>query len=412
MTYSGSKAGRALATVEPLERRQLLAAHGFVTQNNLLSDGFLSGVPADANLQNPWGVSFFPGGPLWVSDNATGMTTFYDGTGAKQGQVAIPGGGGANPSNPTGQAYAGGQMSFDGTPEQFVFVGEDGAISAWASGTTATLVHDNSPGAVYKGATIVQTGTGDELFAANFRAGTVEVYDQNFNAMSVPGGFADKRIPKGYAPFNVQNVNGQLYVTYAKQDAAKHDDVAGPGHGFVDVFDASGHLLHRLQHGSFLDSPWGVAVAPSTWGSFAGDILVGQFGNGRIDVFNSKGHFIDVLRNQVGKPLAIDGLWAVTPGSGLPTADPNAIFFTAGPNRKKDGLFGDLTFTVGTFKHPKHQSSGSTSTTTTTTSPGSPVGQTGGSTTGSTGQPGGSTGGTTVGNTGGSMGMPGYPINY
>ena len=388
---------RSRVQIEVLERRQLMAGHGFVTQTNLLSDGFLSGVPADASLKNPWGISYFPGGPLWVSDNNAGVSTFYDGTGAKQGEVTIPGGGGASPSNPTGQVFAGGNMFFNGTPEQFVFVGEDGAITAWNSGTTATLVHDNSPGAVYKGLALAQNAAGqDEIFAANFRSGQIEVYDQNFNPTTVPGGFVDKRLPKGYAPFNVQNINGQLFVTYAKQNDQKHDDVSGAGHGFVDVFDTSGHLVRRFNHGSFLDSPWGVTVAPASWGNLAGDILVGQFGSGRIDVFKPKGGFVDFLRDQFGKPVVLDGLWGVVPGSGLPAADPNSIFFTAGSNSEADGLFGTLTFTAGPFKHK---------TVKTTPSLGAPTnGATGGQTGGTGGTIAGYSSGTGIG-MGTGMGM-------
>jgi uncharacterized protein (TIGR03118 family) len=347
-----------IPAVEVLEHRRLLSAsHAFITQTNLVSDQPGVATITDPNLINAWGVSFAPGAEFWISANNSGFSLQYngDGTAAAPPMVTIPGGGGANPSNPTGNVFAGGNMSFNGTPEVFAFVGEDGAISAWnGSGTTATLIHDNSPGAVYKGATLSTDANGnDELLAANFRAGTVEAYDHNFAPVSLPtGAFQDKKIPKGYAPFNVQDIGGDIYVTYAKQNSLKHDDVKGAGHGYVDVFNTGGQLIRRFAHGSFLNSPWGVSVAPSTWGSMAGDILVGQFGDGRIDLFNTNGKFLGFLKNSKNKPIVIDHLWALTPGSGSATASPNSIFFTAGPDDENHGLFGKLDFTVATATAP------------------------------------------------------------
>lgn len=340
--------------VEKLEPRQLLSASHttFVTQTNLVSDQAGVAAVQDTNLINAWGISFASGGELWVSSNGKGLSQQYngDGTSAAPASVTIPGAGGATPANPTGQVFAGGNMTFNGTPEIFVFVGEDGGITGWdGSGSAATMIHDNSAGgAVYKGATLATDANGhDELFVTNFRAGTVEAYDNTFTPISLSAGaFTDKKVPKGYAPFNVQNVNGSLYVTYAKQDDAKHDDVKGAGHGFVDIFDTNGKLLRRLAHGKFLNSPWGVAVAPSTWGKLAGDVLIGQFGNGTIDIYNSKGKFLSMLSTGKKKPVVIDGLWALSPGSGSATASTNSIFFTAGPNDESDGLFGKLDVAV------------------------------------------------------------------
>ena len=345
--------------VEPLEPRQFLSAsHTFVTQTNLVSDQ--SGVAAitDPNLINAWGVSFPPGAEFWISANNSGLTLQYngDGTTAQPPMVSIPGGGGANPSNPTGQVFTAGNMTSNGTPEVFVFVGEDGGITGWnGSGTTATMIHDNSPGAVYKGATLTTDANGKtELLAANFRAGTIEAYDNTFTQVTLPAGaFQDKKIPKGYAPFNVQNLGGNIFVTYAKQNSLKHDDVKGNGHGMIDEFNSTGQLIRRFARGSFLNSPWGLAVAPSTWGSMAGDILVGQFGNGRIDLFNAKGQFLGFLKNSKNKPIVIDGLWALTPGSGSATASANTIFFTAGPDDETHGLFGKLDLTVTTANTPQ-----------------------------------------------------------
>jgi uncharacterized protein (TIGR03118 family) len=346
------KKHKNVACIEKLEGRQLLAAHPVVTQTNLVSDQNGVATVTDPNLKNAWGVSFAAGGELWVSANATGLSLQYDGAGAsaQPPMVTIPGGGGANPSNPTGQVFAGGSMTFNGAGQFFVFVGEDGGISGWSGGTSATLIHDNSATAVYKGATLTTDSNGNaELLVANFRAGTIEAYDHTFASISLPAGaFSDKKIPKGFAPFNVQNLGGNIFVTYAKQNAQKHDDVKGAGHGVVDEFNSSGQLVRRFARGGFLNSPWGLAMAPSTWGSMAGDILVGQFGNGRVDVFNTKGKFVGFLKNSQNKPLVIDGLWALTPGSGSTTASTNSIYFTAGPNDEADGLFGKLDFTTVT----------------------------------------------------------------
>lgn len=346
--------GNASPLPETLEPRRLLSAapHVAVTQTNLVSNQ--PGVAAftDANLQNGWGISFLPGAEFWVSSNGAGLSAQYDGTGAPAPPpvVTLPGGTGSTQSFPTGQAYAGGAMSFNGTPELFVFVGEDGAISAWnGTGTAATTIRDNAgAGAVYKGAAVAHNAAGQtNLFAANFHSGAIEVYDNTFAPVTpAAGAFSDKKIPKGYAPFNVQDVGGNLVVTYAKQDAAKSGDVKGNGHGFVDIFTTAGTLVRRLAHGAFMNSPWGVAAAPSTWGALAGDILVGQFGNGRIDVFNAKGKFVGLLRDAANKPLAIDGLWALSPGSGSATAPATDIFFSAGPHDEADGLFGKLSIST------------------------------------------------------------------
>ena len=348
---------RVGAVLEPLERRELLSAtHFFATQTNLVSNQAGVATNTDANLTNAWGISFGPGSEFWVSDNGSGFSSQYDGTGAAAipPLVTIPAGGGAASSNPTGQVFAGGAMSFNVTPEVFVFVGEDGGITGWnGSGATATMIRDNSAsGAVYKGATIAKDANGQsELFAANFNAGTIEAYDHTFAPVTLSAtAFTDKKVAKGYAPFNVQEVDGNLYVTYAKQDAAKHDDVKGANHGFVDVFDTTGNLVRRFGRGGFMNSPWGVAKVPSTWGSIAGDILVGQFGSGRIEIFTPTGKARGFLKDNNNKPLTVDGLWAITPGPGSATASTDDLFFTAGPDDEKNGLFGKLVFGTKTVQ--------------------------------------------------------------
>lgn len=361
--------------IEPLESRRLLSASlgGFVTQTNLVSDGFVPAAHTDPGLKNPWGIAFAPGMEFWVSDNNSGLATLYDGNGVSQfPTVNIPGAAGA-PGTPTGQVFnsTSGFVVTQGAssgPGVFILVNEDGVISGWnpsVNFNNAVVALDHSAsGAVYKGATLASVGGAEELFVTNFNSGSVEAYDSSFQRVTLaPKAFRDRSIPKDFAPFNIQQVGGNLYVTYARQNSAKHDDVGGAGNGFVDVFNTSGKLLHHLQHGSFMDSPWGVTVAPSSWGKFAGDILVGQFKSGQIDLFNPKsGRFVSTLNDQSGKPIQNDRLWALTPGTGSDTASTQSLYFTAGLNDEQDGLFGTLTFTA--VAEPKKQppSSGGTGT--------------------------------------------------
>ena len=228
----------------------------------------------------------------------------------------------------------------------FLFATEDGTISAWAPGLSpsdqAVLAVDNSqpsPGAVYKGLVFGGNANGVFLFATNFRAGRIDAFDHNYQPA---GSFSDPNVPAGFAPFGIQNINGDLFVTYAKQNAEKHDDVAGKGNGFVDVFDTDGHLLRRLASGGHLNSPWGVARASFAFGRFSGDILVGNFGDGRINVFDSDGKSMGQLNDGNGKPLVIDGLWTLTLGGGAKSSS-DTLFFTAGPNGETDGAFGTIT---------------------------------------------------------------------
>ena len=194
-------------------------------------------------------------------------------------------------------------------------------------------------GAVYKGLALVSTPAGNFLYATNFRFGTVEVFDSNFNLVNT---FTDPTVPAGFAPFGIHNIGGDLFVTFAKQDAAKFDDDAGPGHGFVDVFAPNGDLLQRLASRGRLDSPWGVTLAPTTFGAFGGDILVGNFGDGRINAFApSTGQFLGQLHTSHG-PLTIPGLWGLRFPTGSLNAVPGALYFTAGLNHEADGLFGDI----------------------------------------------------------------------
>ena len=235
-------------------------------------------------------------------------------------------------------------------PARFLFATEDGTIAGWNQAvdpTRAVTAVDRSTvtdqagdhGAVYKGLALVSTPAGKFLYATNFRFGTIEVFDSSFHLVN---SFTDPTVPAGFAPFGIHNIGGNLYVTFAKQDAAKHDDDAGPGHGFVDVFTPNGIFLQRLASQDRLNSPWAVTLAPATFGAFGGDILVGNFGDGRINAFNpTTGQFLGQLRNH-GGPITISGLWGLRFPAGSLNVTPNALYFTAGTNDEAHGLLGDI----------------------------------------------------------------------
>ncbi len=326
---------------------------GFVfQQTNLVSD--IPGLAAntDPDLVNPWGLVHSATSPFWVADNHSGVSTLYNGSGSKLGLIVTvpPPLGGVPPAAPTGIVFNGStdfQVAAN-APARFIFSTEDGTISGWNSGTSAILEADKSAsGAVYKGLAIGNNGSGNFLYASNFNSGAVDVFDKNFAPTSLAGAFVDPSIPAGYAPFNIQNINGKLYVTYAKQNGAKHDDVAGPGNGYVDVYDLNGNFLQRLASNGPLNSPWGLTLAPAGFGNFGGDLLVGNFGDGTIDVFNAaSGSFIDVLKDKNGNAIDIPGLWGLEFGNGASGGNVNTLYFTAGipgPDALEDhGLFGSI----------------------------------------------------------------------
>jgi uncharacterized protein (TIGR03118 family) len=319
-------------------------AHAGYMQTNLVSNVSGQAAFTDPNLVNPWGMAYSATSPFWVSDNGTGVSTLYDGSGSKQAlTVTIPSAAAGGTARPTGQVFNGG-AGFNG--DRFLFATEDGTIAGWrgALGTTAELVVNNTAaGANYKGLAIGSNGAGTFIYAANFHTGNIDVYDSIFAPAFLPGAFTDPTLPAGYAPFNIQNLGGSLFVTYAQQDANAQDDVAGAGHGFVDVFDTSGNLQQRLISGGVLDSPWGVALAPADFGEFSNDLLVGNFGDGLINAFDPlTGALLGTLKDGKGNPILIDGLWALGFGNGAGAGLGNELFFTAGPNGETDGLFGKL----------------------------------------------------------------------
>jgi len=304
--------------------------------------------PNDTNLVNPWGMSWAPGGPWWISDNNAGVSTLYDGTGTpKSLVVAIPQWDGTPGGSPTGNVPNGtSDFSIGGNATHFLFATEDGTVQGWSSGTSTVIAVNNFPNAVYKGLALASASGANYLYVANFRGGTVDVFDKNFAPHSFgSGAFTDSTIPSGFAPFNVANIGGgQLAVTYAKQDAAKHDDVAGPGNGYVDIYDTSGNLVSRLAHLPFLNSPWAVVVAPASgFGGFSGDILVGQFGSGAIVAYTPAGSFVGLLLDPAFLHLEINGLWGLGFGNGMGSGPTTTLYFTAGYFAEAHGILGSIT---------------------------------------------------------------------
>jgi uncharacterized protein (TIGR03118 family) len=327
------------------------AAAQFYAQHNLVSDGSIAADLVDPSLVNAWGLVSSPTSPWWVADNGTGVSTLYNAAGPKIAKVgltvAIPGGA------PTGVVFNGGNgfvvsSGAASGPARFIFASEAGTISGWnpnvPAGSMQAIAMVPASSAVYKGLALAHTDQSDFLYATNFHDGTVDVFDSAFHRV---GGFTDANVPTGYAPFGIRNIDGVLFVTFALQDADKHDDVPGMGHGFVDAFDTSGNLLARVASRGTLNSPWGLALAPASFGGFGGDLLIGNFGDGHIHAYdlehargNGEAVFRGMLHAANGMPLAIDGLWALSFGNGAAAGPTDRLFFTAGPNDESNGLFG------------------------------------------------------------------------
>src|SRR5262245_15760479 len=318
-------------------------------QTNLVSDvPGLAALP-DPNLVNPWGLTASSTSPWWVADNGPGVSTLYTGAGQKINltvTIPVPMGSSDPSSTPTGIVVnTTTDFKVGTTPARFIFATEQGTIAAWISGMMAVIKVNHSGSAIYKGLTIAQANGLNFLYAANFFAGKIDVFDTNFSPAPVPAGaFTDPTIPAGYAPFNVQELNGNLFVGFAKQDDDKEDEVAGPGNGFADIFDPNGNLLLRLRSGRWMNAPWGVALAPDNFGKLSGRLLVGQFGSGEIATFDLEhGNFHGLLRGLHGQPMAIEGLWALRFGNGAAAGPANTLFFTAGIDDEHHGLFGAIT---------------------------------------------------------------------
>lgn len=317
----------------------LLVASGSLFASPFLQTNLVSDIPGmalktDSNMLDPWGMSFSATSPIWVNDRGAGVATVYTGTGGVISLVVtVPPGA---PLGPTGQVFAGGtNFELNSKPAAFIFDTLAGTIDAWNGGTSATTVATTT-GARYEGLALAN----NTLYAANFTSGgDINVFNSSYVET---GSFTDPGIPSGYAPFNVQNVNGLLYVEYAKITSNVAVPLPGGG-GYVDVYDANGTFVQRLISNGPLNAPWGVTMAPAGFGSFGGDLLVGNFGNGEINAFNpTTGAFEGTLTDQSGNPIANSGLWAINFGNGSLGANPDALYFDAGLNKGADGLFGDI----------------------------------------------------------------------
>jgi uncharacterized protein (TIGR03118 family) len=358
MNSDFSRDGRGPALVLALILGAVIcpAAENSYTVHNLVSDGTIPADHTDPRLVNAWGVSRSPTGPWWVADNGTGYSTIYDGNGNINSLFVLV------PGAPTGTVYNGG-IGFvitDGTnsgPALFLFDSEDGTVSGWSpavpppppSHQAFVAVDNSAAGAIYKGLAIASTPAGDRLYAADFHNARIDVFDASFQPVVNPGAFVDPGIPAGFAPFNVQNLNGMIFVAYAMQDEAGEDEIAGPGLGFVSVFDTSGKYLSRIASKGALNAPWGMTIAPQGFGAFSGKLLVGNFGDGRINAYGltaadrtSVGAALGHLETADHQPVVIDGLWGIDFGNGAGAGPTTTLYFAAGPDEETHGLFGSI----------------------------------------------------------------------
>jgi len=332
----------------------------------------------DANLQNPWGIAVAPGLPFWIADNNSNLVTLYSGTGQIETNeitgstdvgIAIPASAAGVQSNPTGQVYngAGGFLIPTSKGQEtalFIYDGEGGTIAAWAqdSGATAVTAYDDGVAngtdhAVYKGLALGTVDDATYLYATDLHNNKVDVFDTNFSKpAAMQGKFIDPNIPNGFVPFGIEAVNGQLYVTYAMQDPAMHDEVTGAGLGYVDIFDFNGNFISRFASAGALNAPWGIAVAPAGFGSLAGDVLIGNFGDGTINIFTANGSSLATsvgpLTVSNGGTLAIPGLWSLVFGNGDSDKPLTTLFYTAGFADQTDGVFGSISATSTTNTNP------------------------------------------------------------
>jgi len=326
----------------------------------------------DANLQNPWGIAVAPGLPFWISDNNSNLSTLYSGAGVQETQtitgsaatgIAIPASAAGVQANPTGQIFngSGGFLVPTAKGQEtalFIFDGEGGLISAWAqdSGATAVTAYDDgivngANHAVYKGLAIGTVSGVTYLYATDLHNNKVDVFDTNFSKpAAMQGKFVDPNLPAGFVPFGITALNGQLYVTFAKQDAAMHDEITGAGLGYVDIFDFSGNLVNQFASAGVLNAPWGIAIAPAGFGSLEGDVLIGNFGDGTVNIFSSNGTALATTKGALmagnGQPLAFPGLWALAFGNGDSDKPITTLFYTAGFASQTDGVFGSITAAI------------------------------------------------------------------
>ena len=347
-------------------------AFSVYTAHNLVSDGSVAADNPngpDTNLVNPWGIAFNPWGPVWVADNGAGVSTLYDGAGhIVPLVVAIPAPAGSDEAAPTGIVFNGAALipppagipptSFVVTdnatsksgPSLFLFATEQGTIAGWAPSVdfthAFTAVNNFASGAIYKGLALSAGGNGNLLYATDFHNRRIDVFDNTFKPATISGRFDDPNIPANFAPFGIQAINGDIYVTYAQQDADKVDDVHGRGLGYVDAFDTNGNLLQRVAIRGFLNAPWGMTVAPAGFGAFAGRLLVGNFGDGRVNAFDlATGRWVGMLIGSDRRPLQVEGLWGLAFGNGFLGQQIDSLYFTAGPDDEAHGVYGVISMT-------------------------------------------------------------------
>lgn len=324
------------------------ASNGGYDVDKLVSDQAGQATNTDPNLVNAWGLALSPTGPFWINDAGTGVSTLIDGEGNVQSLVVtVPGPANSQgPSSPTGMVFNGtADFAVTGGASHFIFATEDGTISGWNTGTNAELKVDNSSsGAIYKGLANGSVGSANYIYATDFHNNKIDVFDGNFASAQLAGNFqVPKGLPKGYAPFGIENINGTLFVTYAKQDAAAEDDVAKEHSGYVAEFSTDGQFIKMFAAKGALNSPWGLAQAPSDFGQFANALLIGNFGDGTVNAYDpTTGDFLGTVSDTSGQPLTIDGLWALKFGNGAAGGDTDDVYFTAGPDDEAHGLFGEI----------------------------------------------------------------------
>lgn len=314
-----------------------------------------SSTHVDANLVNPWGLAFNPAGFSWIANNGSASSTLYDGAGVAQSLVVTLASGTAGAARPTGIVFnpeADFNVSEGGASgaSPFIFAGEAGTIAGWSPAVdmthVLTVVDNGASGAVYKGLAIADAAGGHMIYATDFHNNRVDVFNASYQKVTLAGGFKDANVPAGYAPFGIQTIGSSIYVSYAKQDAAAHGEVSGAGLGMVSQFDTSGNLVKDLVlPGGALDTPWGMAVAPANFGAFSGNLLVANFGDGKINAYDvTTGKLTGTLGDSTGSPLVLKGLWALQFGNGINSQPANTLFYTAGPSGGTHGLYGRIDF--------------------------------------------------------------------
>ena len=321
----------------------LFAQQTGYSQTNLVANTAGVANHTDPQLSNPWGISFIPGQPFWIANNNGGTSTLYDAQGNKNSLVVgIP----VAAHNPCPQGCPTGTIAntvngYFGNGA-FLFDTEDGIIANWTGqGNAVTVVDNSASGAVYKGLALLTNNEGTFLLAANFNSGAIDVFDRNFNATHLVGNLTDPNLPSGYAPHGVHVVSNLIFVAYAQQDSAKHDPMIGAGLGIVDTFDLEGNFHGTFANGGTLNAPWGVVMTPATFGAFSGDVLIGNFGDGTMNAYDTQGHFVGQVADSAGHVITNAGLWDMVFGAGG-TGDPNTLYFTAGGANQTSGLFATL----------------------------------------------------------------------